>query len=192
MDTYRRHHFELIEELADMIWWTSIICGLAIPASELLRYPQLKFLCALILFPIWRLFWEILSWRAEVLILEETPAGPMIRKKWGVLRTREIKDKVGSLALHKDEPIWLRLIGAVKVHVTSASNSYIDARLMRKEFWGRLDRMHSGMKDNKEITPSGNTALDLVQIMPGLVNQGLVSPTKAQWFVDGVLEKTIA
>jgi hypothetical protein len=179
----RRHVFELVEEFADMVWWSAILTGFTWSIATLADRPRLWFFLGLCFLPIGRFLWEVISWWREVLVLEEAPAGGVIRRKWGVLRDREVKDSLKNVAIVKNAPIHYKLIGAVNLHVSSATNTYIDSHLVPVHFWDELDRATSGITTNVEV----DTGDPILNALPLLVQVGLVDPRLAKAYTERTL-----
>lgn len=181
---YRRHIFEMVEELSDAIFWTLILCLFFVPAGILFDFHRLWALCLLSFFPIAKFFIEILKWWNERYIIEVSPDSEALRKQWGVLTRKEIKDNLKAVSVFYEEPLYMRLIGARRLQVRSSSNAYIEGKLVPIKFWEELDRVTSGLKKGREVEPTGNAVIDMVKMAPQLVDAGLVNEAVVRAFIE--------
>jgi len=181
---YRRHIFEIVEEFSDAVFWTAILCLFFIPVGILSDHHRLWAFCLLSLFPIAGFGIEILRWWNERYIIEISPDGEALRKQWGILNRKEIKDSMKAVGVFKEEPLYMRLIGACRIQVKSSSNAYIEGRLVPTAFYEELDRITSGLKKARSVESTGNVVIDMVRMAPQLVEAGLVDEAIVRAFVE--------
>lgn len=181
---YRRHIFEMVEELSDAVFWTLILCLFFIPAGILFDYHRIWGFCLLSFFPIAKFFIEVLNWWNEKYIVEVSPDSEVLRKQWGIINRKEIKDPMKIVSVFKEEPLHMRLIGACRVKVTSASNAYIEGRLVPIAFWEEVDRITSGLRKIAKAEATGNVTLDMARMAPEFVAAGLMSDVVARAFIE--------
>lgn len=186
--TYRRHIFEIVEELSDAMFWTMILCGFFISAGILLSYHRLWILAAFSIYPVTRLFIETLGWWNELYIIEEGPDTAMLRKHWGIIKKRRISDPLKNVSLFSEQSLHMRILGACRIKVSSATNVFIEGRLVPIEFLQKLDRIISGHKRTIEDEPTGNVTLDIARLLPHFVEANLVDPMIAKGFIENTLQ----
>lgn len=182
--TYRRHVFEVVEELSDAIFWTVILCGLSVPAGILLNYHRLWAFALLSIYPVARFFIELLSWWNELYIIEEGDDSAVLRKHWGIINKKRISDPLKNVSLFSEQSLHMRVLGACRIKVSSAANTFIEGRLVPVAFLQKLDQIISGHKGSIESESTGNVTLDMARMLPHLVDVGLVDPMIARGFIE--------
>jgi len=139
---HRRHIFEIVEELADAVWWTLLLVPGGIALAEVAAWPFAIAASVMLAAVPWMVFaWELAKWRNETYVITRGENGQhRLAKRSGVLAVRESRDEVSRLFVEASASAFERLIGVERVRLSGPAHEYITGRRMPKAFRRELER----------------------------------------------------
>lgn len=183
----RRHWYELAAEVADAVWWISIVLAVVISLASWLNWRLIAF-ALLAVFPLRPLFMELLRWHAEKFIIVDYPSGKtMIVKVYGLIRQTHIKDWIGSEGRTETSTLFSRFIGFRRVQLTFQSRTYISGERVPIELLRQIDR---AIVKKSGSPVEGERGL-LIDHMASYVREGLVDRTFAEVFLKTVMGQNL-
>jgi len=143
---YRRHIFEVVEELADAVWWTCLLVPGGATAADVSDWPFAVVIGIVLAMIPWLVFvWELAKWRNETYTVTRGENGQYrLTKRSGVLATYESRDEIARLYVTASASVFERLVGVERVKLVGPAHEYITGRRMPKAFRRGLERLQDG------------------------------------------------
>lgn len=128
---FRRHVYEVVEELADALMWSAVGIFAAIYVPPVLDSP-LPLLVLLV--PLW--YWtafavELLRWQSETFTFIEADNGTVfLIKSTGVFKRRRFESQISGLTISTSQSVIDQVIGVERIDLVGASHQFITGRRM--------------------------------------------------------------
>jgi hypothetical protein len=122
----RRHWFELVEEVADFVWWLAISLSVSVGLGLLYRPLYAMAIPPLLILAI-PLAMEIARWNAEWWIIVDYPRGKStLRRLKGILCEHNKGDDINAIATEEKRWIHEKYLGFTRVKASSNKHVYFE------------------------------------------------------------------
>ncbi len=188
----KRHWFEIVAELSDFIWWSSIIIAISIALAEIIdkRAGWLVFLC---LYPLGHVVAEVIKWNLDWYAIVDMPNGKsMFRQTTYVITLFGLNERVKNDYIDHLAPTTLttafgRRIGFQSVVMSSSTKAYFDGERVPMKLMEEFQKFPR--KPRQE--PFDNERAMLAAHASEWVQNGIIEPVHARALVAGMIQDNI-
>lgn len=188
----KRHWYEIAAETSDFVWWSAIIITMSLSLSQLVdrRAGWGVLLC---LYPLGRLFAELVRWNLECFAVVDLPNGKsMFRQTVGVLTLLGVQERVKEdftdhLAPTTYSTPFGRFLGFVSVTMSSASKQYFSGERVPKRLMDELRRNAGKMSEE----PPDDERLYIAQNIGLWIDRGIIQPEEARTIAMSMIKDNL-
>jgi len=188
----RRHWYEIVAEVSDFIWWSSIIIMTSFALAQLIdrRAGWLVLLCV---YPLGHMFAELVRWNLNWYAIVDMPAGGVIfRQTIRTLTLTGIDERVKEDYIAHMAPTYLstwfsRQLGFISIKLSSATKAYFDGERVPARL---LEEYHRAPRKKKD-QPLDNERAMLASNISSWVNDGIVQPEQAAALVMSMIRDNV-
>jgi hypothetical protein len=174
----RRHWYEILPELSDCIWWSSIVSVGSACLSDIFGEPRALILALFALFPICHFLWEIVLWNTEWYYITVTSSGEAyIHKRSGLLSDSHSMDKAAEAMPVSVTVLLGRILGYTKVTMKSPRAVYLQGQLIPAMF---LEAYHRVQIKSPRLRDDDNDRSLVIKNLDPWVRGGLLEMEEAR------------
>jgi hypothetical protein len=156
---FRRSPYELAEEVADLLFWGSIIFAATRAGAALVGAAWPYFFNVVTFYFILALFLDYLQWDREYFEFIYTDNKTFLMKHYGVLRTNIVEEDAGKLTIRARQSPIERVLRIEKVELVGPSHVFIGSRRMPLRFRATIEQAQRGIKQAKSKWPADTSAM---------------------------------
>lgn len=190
--TTHRHWYEFVPELAEALWWCTIISLIDVTLIHYFGWYAVALLL-LCIFPLAPAMLELYKWINEEFVVFESQGKVKLGKrtqsligKRGAEPRNWVSDPVNDFSPNEETTRWSRFVGFCWTSINSKNRTYIEGQRVPIELMRRI----STTPKRREIVPTGSFDLLMENLLPW-VQQGLITPQMARRTAAQMIEETI-